>query len=209
MARKKRPAQKTDHQKMDFPKGASLADKGRGGDPGKGARKSEESAGDYYRLKKQAVEDLVTASPENSPPVSKAELRKYHAAPGIKVSDTVKAILIKIWFAGVICYFFVWGLSTFTLNQWDLMLILSMMFPGENHLWLIGDLIYAALLVACTVMTYSGINALFTAPGKEAALGVEPILFGVIIAAWDLIFLFFKHLMKKIVKDARHRVSQE
>ena len=100
---KKKQASKTNHEKLAFPKGASLTEKsGNAKQSGNAALKNESSAGDYYKLKKQAVEDLVTASPENSPPVSKAELRKYHAAPGIKISDTVKAILIKFWFAGVI-----------------------------------------------------------------------------------------------------------
>ena len=39
--------------------------------------KQAETLADYYRLNKDAVEDLVTASEENSPPVSEEEIRKY------------------------------------------------------------------------------------------------------------------------------------
>ena len=36
-----------------------------------------ESSAAYYELKTRAVEDLVTANEENSPPVSPEEIRKY------------------------------------------------------------------------------------------------------------------------------------
>ena len=225
MAKKKAP--KTDHSKLDFPGRAPLSDR-----PGAG----DESPSDPYSLKRQAVEDLVSANRENSPQVSKAELRKYHAVPKKRVPDAVKAILLKIWFAGVICYFFIWGLSTLSLNQWDLLLILSialgaatflltkniyrffarkegdfdrwMMFTGESVLWLPADLVYAMVLVMCTVMTYNGVNRLIAGPEGGTALGVEPILFGIFVTGWDLIFLGMKRLMKRILEDAKKSVSR-
>ncbi len=142
----------------------------------------------YYHLKTQAVEDLVTANSENSPPVSSAELRKYHAGPRIRIADWLKAILLKIWFAGVICYFFIWGLSTFTLNQWDHIAVIALALgavtnlitnnvlrfisktPGAYDRWMMVsgskiwflplDLIYALVLVLCVLMTYNFINTL-------------------------------------------------
>ena len=36
---------------------------------------------DYYQLKTQAIEDLVTANESNSPEVSPEELRKYQSGP--------------------------------------------------------------------------------------------------------------------------------
>ncbi len=142
----------------------------------------------YYDLKTRAVDDLVTANSENSPPVSPAELRKYHAGPRIKIADWAKAILLKIWFAGVICYFFIWGLSTFTLNQWDHITVIAlalgavtnlitnnilrfisktpgaydrwMMVPQSKFWFLPLDLLYALVLVLCVLMTYNLINTL-------------------------------------------------
>ena len=67
---------------------------------------------DYYKLNVKAVEDLVGANAENSPKVSEAELRKYRSGPKIKLADWVKAVLIKFWFAGAVCFFFLWGLGT-------------------------------------------------------------------------------------------------
>ena len=51
---------------------------------------------DYYKLHARAVDDLIHASEENSPPVSEEELRKYRSGPKLRLADWLKAILIKI-----------------------------------------------------------------------------------------------------------------
>lgn len=238
MAKKaKKTGKTTAHEKLPFPHGATLSDDRR---PAKDAfpdRKSEGSSEtDYYRLKYQAVEDLVNANSGNSPPVSKQELRKYHAGPRVHLADWVKAILLKYWFAGVICYFFIWGLSVYALNQWDHLLILSiaqggatflltnniyrflaktegaynrwMMFPGKSIAFLLPQILYAAILILCTVMTYNGINLLFSDTNETTpVLGVEPLLFGLFVTLWDLFFLGVKQLCKRILFDAKQKVS--
>ena len=201
-----------------------------------GERSFREEA-DYYRLKMQAVEDLVTASPENSPPVSRRELRKYHAGPKIRIADWIKAVFLKFWIAGMICYFFIWGLSSFAMNQWDMILILGvvlggathlltnnilrfisrtkgaydrwMMFPKDKLFFLPLQVIYALLLILCTVMTYNGINLLAAGgpAGSAPVLGVEPLLFGVIVTLWDLLFLGVKRLFLRILEDARKKAG--
>lgn len=70
-----------------------------------------ETQTEYYRLKTQAVNDLVTANEENSPAVSEEELRAYRSGPKIKVAGWVKILFIKFWFAAAVCYFFFWGLG--------------------------------------------------------------------------------------------------
>ena len=80
----------------------------------------------YYRLNTQAVEDLVTASPENSPKVSEQELRKYRSGPKIRLKDWLKALLIKWWFHGAACFFFLWGLGLTVTNRENQLLILGL-----------------------------------------------------------------------------------
>ena len=65
----------------------------------------------YYKLKTKAVKDLVEADESNSPEVSEEELNKYRSGPKLNVADWVKLLLLKWWFAGAVCFFFIWGLS--------------------------------------------------------------------------------------------------
>ncbi|MBR5111483.1 MAG: hypothetical protein IK099_14990 [Clostridia bacterium] len=148
----------------------------------------ERSAADYYKLNTKAVDDLVNASEENAPPVSKEELRKYHALPKLKIADWVQAVVLKTWFAGVVCYFIIWGLGLYVANQMDLLLITGialgfvtdlitnsvfrfiarpqgandrwMMFPKKNYVFLPLNVLYALLLTFCVVMTYNALNTL-------------------------------------------------
>lgn len=152
------------------------------------AETEERSAADYYKLNTKAVDDLVNATEENSPPVSREELRKYHALPKLKIADWVQAVVLKTWFAGVVCYFIIWGLGLYVPNQMDLLLITGialgfvtdlitnnvfrfiarpkgandrwMMFPKKNYVFLPLNVLYALLLTFCVVMTYNALNAL-------------------------------------------------
>lgn len=81
---------------------------------------------EYYRLKTDAVNDLVTANEENSPPVSEAELRAYRSGPKMKVAGWVKILFIKGWFAAAVCYFFFWGLGGFLPSMLDLLVVTGM-----------------------------------------------------------------------------------
>lgn len=151
------------------------------------AEKEERSAADYYRLNTKAVDDLVNATAENSPPVSREELKKYRAGGKLTIADWLKAVLIKAWFGGVVCYFVVWGLGIYVHDQLDLLLIAGialgfvtdlitnnifrfiakpsgandrwMMFPKKNYIFLPLNVLYALLLVFCVVTTYNAVNA--------------------------------------------------
>ena len=196
-----------------------------------GAEEKEKSTADYYKLKTQAVEDLVNANAENSPPVSQKELRKYHAQKKLTMADWLKAVLLKIWFAGIVCYFILWGLGPYLLNQWDMLLVVGvalgvvtdlitnnvfrfiakpagandrfMMFPKKAFWTLPLNLVYALVLLALVVMTYNGVNILLAGPEGKTALGVEPILFGVFTMGWDMLFIGCKHMAKSMLNDAK------
>ena len=77
----------------------------------------------YYKLKTKAVQDLVEADESNSPEVSEEELNKYRSGPKIKVADWVKILLLKWWFAGAVCFFFIWGLSGYMSNMLDTLFV--------------------------------------------------------------------------------------
>lgn len=146
---------------------------------------------EYYRLHKQAVDDLVNANEENSPEVSEEELAKYQSGPKIKMADSLKAILIKMWFAGSVCFFVFWGLSTYITARLDLLAVFGlalgiitdiltnnilryiaktsgkndryMMFPKRSYLSFLGNIFYAILLLFLVDMVYNLIGLGLTA----------------------------------------------
>lgn len=92
----------------------------------KGEKRPIELEKDYYKLHTKAVDDLVTANEANSPKVSEAELRAYRSGPKMKVSDWVKVLFIKAWFAGAVCFFFMWGLGNYLADQLDMLFVTGM-----------------------------------------------------------------------------------
>ena len=81
-----------------------------------------EREADYYKLNTKAVQELVEANEENSPEVSPQELRKYQGRH-LKVSDWVKMLLFKFWFAGAVCFFFLWGLGGYFADMLDTLFV--------------------------------------------------------------------------------------
>lgn len=195
-------------------------------------RDREKPLAAYYELHTKAIDDLVNADRSNSPSVSPEEMKKYRSRRGITLTDRVKAVLIKIWFAGMVCYFFYWGLGAYVPGQLDQIVVLGVALgmitelitnhlfrfmarsPGANDRWIMFpqkkfytfplNILYGLVLVFCVVNTYGAVNsALDAVGGEEALLGVGPILFGVFTAGWDLLFLGAKRLLHSIVEDAR------
>ena len=150
------------------------------------AKAEVEAQTDYYRLKTNAVNDLVNANEDNSPEVSEEELRKYRSGPKLKVADWVKLLFIKGWFAGAVCYFFVWGLGGMVADLWDLLLVTGfalgtvtdlltnpvlrffektpgdhsrwMMFPRKGFITLPLNILYGYVVLMFVFMIYSAIN---------------------------------------------------
>ena len=154
-------------------------------------RDESRAAADYYKLNKQAVEDLVTADEANSPPVSEEELRRYTSGPKVKLSEWLKVALIKAWFAAAVCFFFIWGLGIYFPHIVDQIVITGIALgfvidillnnllrfmektPGASERWIfVGvrgffslplNVLYGLVLMLCVVATYEGVNALIVA----------------------------------------------
>lgn len=204
---------------------------------GKPPARENRDAADYYKLNLKAVEDLVTADPSNSPKVSEEELRKYRSGPKLKLTDWAKALLIKVWFAGATCFFFLWGLGVYLPNQLDQLVVLGlalgaitdlltnnlyrfyaatpgandrwMMFPKKGYRTLPLNILYAFWLLFCVVTTYNVLNAaLMRLMGVDRMpLGVEPVLFGVFTAAWDILWIKVKYTARSIFTNARQSAA--
>ena len=154
----------------------------------KGAEKPEvERQSDYYKLKTKAVNDLVTADESNSPEVSREELLRYRSGPKLQVADWVKMLFIKGWFAGAVCFFFIWGLGGSLSSQLDLLFVTGfalgtvtdlmtnpvlrffektpgdhsrwMMFPKKGFITLPLNIVYGYVILILVFMLYTAINA--------------------------------------------------
>ncbi len=161
-----------------------------------------EKESDYYQLKTDAVRDLVTADESNSPEVPEEELRKYRSGPKLKVADWVKLCFIKAWFAGAVCFFFLWGLGGYLADTLDALFVTGMalgivtdlltnnvlrfiaktkggndrwmMFPQTGYISFPLNIIYAYLVLFLVFLIYNAINMAIVAITKAPA-GTVPL----------------------------------
>lgn len=150
------------------------------------APEESRTTSDYYKLHTSAVNDLVNADESNSPVVSEQELKKYRSGLNIKLSNWTKAVLIKAWFAGSVCFFIFWGLGNYLAPGLDMLLVFGivlgivtdlltnnvlrffaktehemdcwMMFPKKRYMTFFFNMIYAILLLYCVITIYNLIN---------------------------------------------------
>ena len=88
-------------------------------------QKSKRDDREDYKLNTSAVDRLVDATQGKAAKVDDSEVDQYKSGKLRKIPTFVKAILIKWWFAGACCFFFLWGLGTVIPNQTDLIFVLA------------------------------------------------------------------------------------
>ena len=186
------------------------------------------SGSSNYELKSRAVEELLEAEAGQAPEYSREELDKYVSKSKFHIPETVKILFIKAWFAGAVCFFFFWGLSTY-MSMLDLMFVTAIVLgmvtdvlvnnvlrfiereKGDNDKWMMYpkkgmgsfflNIIHGFALMFCVYMIYYGINFVLTGfTGTEVELGVEPILFGVFYMACDQLFIWIKRALMDLVR---------
>ena len=188
-----------------------------------------EKEADYYKLKTKAVKDLIEANEDNSPPVSKEELRKYTGRK-LKLADWAKLLIIKWWFPGAVCFFFLWGLGGYMADLLDTLFVTGLALgvvtdmltnnalrffekkKGEADYWIMVtkhgyvsfplNILYAFVVLFCVFMFYTGVNtalASITGNTDKVFIGVEPILFGLIYLGFDLLLIKLKHIISGLI----------
>lgn len=149
----------------------------------------------YYQLHMDAVEDLVSATKENTPRYSEEELNKYRSGKAKrKFPQWLKVLGIKFWFYGAVCFFVFWGLGMYLADQWDLYFVAGIVLgmvtdllinhflrfteqlPGGSKKWIMVtkrgtagffmNLLYGFVLLFLVVTVYQAINTvIFTLHG--------------------------------------------
>lgn len=177
----------------------------------------EKSAASYYQLKTDAVDRLVNA--KNAPKVSEAEIKKYTSKGKFHIPMWLKITFIKFWFAGAICYFFLWGLGLY-IQGLDLLFALAVGLgivndlmvtkllrtlepePGDSDKWMMVtvrkfwsifvNVIYAGVVLYCVFQTYYVINILF---GVDANVTEAETMLGVEPVMFGLLYMGFDMLL--------------
>lgn len=153
-----------------------------------------------YELKSEAVEKLVDAQKGDVPEFSQEELEKYRSKK-LGIPEPVKIIFIKVWFAGAVCFFFIWGLSSYLSALLDMLFVtgaaLGMVTdlltnnvirfiektPGANDKWLLCvrkgmvgfglNILAAFVILLCVYFTYNLIN--YAIVSITGAVGTVPL----------------------------------
>lgn len=188
----------------------------------KGQKPEITKQSDYYKLKTQAVDDLINADESNSPEVSEEELRAYRSGPKLKVADWVKLLFIKFWFPGAVCFFFIWGLGTYLADQMDMLFVTGMalglvtdlltnnvlrffetvpgandrwmMFPKKGYMSFLANILYGYVLLMLVFFLYNVING--TIVSITGAVDTVPL--GVEPVLFGLFYLGFDLLLIEI-----------
>ncbi|MBQ3842204.1 MAG: hypothetical protein II820_05905 [Ruminiclostridium sp.] len=181
-------------------------------------KKEDRSAAGYYNLKTDAVDRLVDT--KNAPEVSDEEIGKYTSKKKFHIPMWLKILFVKFWFAGAVCYFFLWGLGMY-LRGIDLMVVLAVGLgvvtdlmvnralrhfereQGENDKWIMVtvrkfwsiflNVLYAGVLLYCVFRTYYSINMMLGVnAGADAS--EEVAMLGVEPILFGLFYLGFDML---------------
>ncbi len=207
---------------------------------------NEEKTSDYYNLKKDAVDDLVDAlQNDNSDQITNGEELKikegepnpYKLDRLSRVPTWIKALLIKFWFAGAICYFCLWGLGTYVQSKLDLVVVTGIVtglitdiiinnaflyFQSDKKeyekfmlitvsgkkIWPIFiNIIIGIVEVFGVTLIYKLINSGTDNPGSM--LGVEPILYGLFFVLVDMTLISIKNLILRVIKKNKNNLRRE
>ena len=203
----------------------------------------------YYDLKTDKIDELVAIlqgdTPEGENPTSDIEeitgekiesnsARKRNFDPYRRdklsaIPVWLKALLIKWWFAGAVCYFVNMGLGIYIPSALDLLILDGLLcgliadvvvnpifrmlesdkkeynpyimfpFPVKQFWTLFANMLYYTVVFGGVNLCYLGINELIT------FTAVEPLLFGVFAVAVDMVFIGIKDLIVFLVKRAKRK----
>jgi len=184
---------------------------------------------EYYKVNTKAIDRLLNADKATPPKGKKLKdpAKQYRSDFLDRIPAPVKALFIKFWFNGAVCYFIFWGLGLNISSTLDMIFVLAVVLgiitdlmvnnivrfietiPRENEKWLMfpkkkfwtffANIIYAFIVLFCVIQAYEIIAVFY----------VEPILFGLFYMGFDLLFVGMKNLLFKIIEDAKNKVNKQ
>lgn len=150
-----------------------------------------------FSPKTDAVNRLVNAKNKVYENTSTDPGRRFRKKSFIDdIPDWIKALFVKFWFSGAVCFFILWGLGLYVWDYFDMIIILGIVLgmvtdilvnnafrffeivPGSNNKWMMfpkkrfwtffANIIYNTLIMCLIVCIYEAINRV-----GNAILGTE------------------------------------
>lgn len=176
----------------------------------------------------------ITGEEISAPPDSKkANFDPYRRDFLSRIPVWVKALFLKFWFSGVVCYYIIFGLSQVIPNALDQAVLAGIVlgvfadlfvnpifrymategreydpymmfpFPFKKYWTFIANIAYYLVVGFLVMLVYGGINMLFAKYEGYVTVGVEPLLYGVFALVIDMAFIGVKDLIVFLVRRAR------
>ena len=153
-------------------------------------KSNPEKTTNHYKIHTDAINRLVNADKMELPKDGKLKdpAKQYRGDVLDRIPSPVKALFLKFWFNGAVCFFILWGLGLYIVDSLDMLVIMSLVLgivtdvlcnnilrfietiPGENSKWMMfpkkkfwtffANIVYAFIIYYCVVMTYESINIL-------------------------------------------------
>lgn len=179
--------------------------------------KQEKIESASYKLNTEAVDRLVNAD-KKTYPNTKTDPGKQFRSKGFldKIPDPIKALFIKFWFNGAVCFFIGFGLSEFLSDSLDMIVVLGLVIgmvtdilvnnafhffavtPGSNNKWMMfpqkkfwtffANIGYAVVIVWIVAWIYNLITIALISIGILSAEFNE-ISFGVEPISFGIIYV--------------------
>lgn len=199
----------------------------------KKSKQRQSSTADYYKLKTQAVDDLVNADEHNSPPVSDAELKAYGARKKGGIPNWLKVGFIKFWFPGAVYFFIIMGLGLW--DPLDQIVILGivqgmvtdlltnnmvrfiaetdgendrfLMFSKKRYMSFFFNMLYSMLLCALVLFAYAGLDVIVRSlsGNPEFKFVGEPVTFGLLYMLFDTALVSVKNILSRFLFGAKNK----
>lgn len=226
-------------------------------------KNKDEVLENYYDLKVDKVDELVAALKgddlDDLPPVSmnisdctgvddpknvkrngeQKQFDPYKRDFLSRIPVWVKAIFIKWWFFGVICYFVNMGLGIYVTDSLDMLVLTGIItglavelfvnpifrymecedeykpyimfpFPFKAFWTFFANILYYSLVIYGTSWIYTLINEALRLANPESYFAIEPLVFGIFTLIVDMALIGIKDLIVFSVKKLRKkRVTTE
>ena len=142
--------------------------------------------GNYYNLKTDAVNRLVNADKKKYESTDTDPGKQYRSGFLHKIPDWIKALFMKFWFNGAVCFFIFWGLGLYVTNMLDMIVVMAivlgmvtdilvnnafrflesykgqnskwMMFPQKKYWTFFANIIYAFIVLLGVIWFYNVMN---------------------------------------------------